>query len=131
MLYFGFLRINKYYIVDRVMVKVELKDKYGIINKLVLYVLIYREDKVDNRVIDKVYFEKCLLGYILINKLYLLIEYLDIDDVFLIDMFILMLMLDIIISDYSLLLIEVSLLDILIIFYVYDEGIYDKVRGLN
>ncbi|MBJ6307151.1 CDP-glycerol glycerophosphotransferase family protein, partial [Staphylococcus aureus] len=48
-----------------------------------------------------------------------------------IDTSILMLMSDIIISDYSSLPIEASLLDIPTIFYVYDEGTYDKVRGLN
>ncbi len=43
----------------------------------------------------------------------------------------LMLMSDIIISDYSSLPIEASLLNIPTIFYVYDEEAYDKVRGLN
>ncbi|HEJ8644533.1 CDP-glycerol glycerophosphotransferase family protein [Staphylococcus aureus] len=131
MLYFGLPRINKYYTADRATVKAELKDKYGITNKLVLYVPTYREDKADNRAIDKAYFEKCLPGYTLINKLHPSIEDSDIDDVSSIDTSTLMLMSDIIISDYSSLPIEASLLDIPTIFYVYDEGTYDQVRGLN
>ena len=89
------------------------------------------EDKANNRAIDKAYFEKCLPGYTLINKLHPSIEHSDIDDVSSIDTSTLMLMSDIIISDYSSLPIEASLIDIPTIFYVYDEGTYDKVRGLN
>ena len=40
-------------------------------------------------------------------------------------------MADIIISDYSSLPIEASLLDKPTLFYVYDEEKYDKIRGLN
>ena len=43
----------------------------------------------------------------------------------------LMIMADIIISDYSSLPIEASLLDKPTLFYVYDEEKYDKIRGLN
>ncbi len=94
---------------------------------MVLYVPTYREDKADNRAIDKAYFEKCLPGYTLINKLHPSIDILDIDDVSSIDTSTLMRQCQIIIiSDYSSLPIEASLLDIPTIFYVYDEGTYDK-----
>ena len=53
MLYFGLPRINKYYTDDRATVKAELKDKYGITNKLALYVPTYREDKANNRLLIK------------------------------------------------------------------------------
>ena len=43
----------------------------------------------------------------------------------------LMIMADVIISDYSSLPIEASLLDKPTLFYVYDEHKYDKIRGLN
>lgn len=42
-----------------------------------------------------------------------------------------MIMADVIISDYSSLPIEASLLDKPTLFYVYDEHKYDKIRGLN
>ncbi len=56
-----------------------------------------REDKADNRAIDKAYL-KCLPGYTLINKLHPSIEDSDIDDVFSIDTSTLMLMSDIILA---------------------------------
>ena len=39
-------------------------------NKLALYVPTYRENQMDNRQIDKVYFEKQLPNYTLINQLH-------------------------------------------------------------
>ncbi|HAR2853384.1 teichoic acid glycerol-phosphate primase TarB [Staphylococcus argenteus] len=131
MLYFGIPRINKYFTVDREAIKTQLKEQYGIKNKLALYVPTYREDSADNREINKTYFENELPGYTLLNKLHPSIEVSESDQLTSTDTSTLMLMADLIISDYSSLPIEASLLNIPTIFYVYDESTYDKVRGLN
>ena len=86
----------------------------------------YRENQMDNRQIDKVYFEKQLPNYTLINQLHpsiLIVSILPTSE--------LIMMADIIISDYSSLPIEASLLNKPTLFYVFDEEEYEEVRGLN
>ena len=62
MLKLGLPRLTKYFKLD---LKTEQKSKkyYNIPNKLALYVPTYRENQMDNRQIDKVYFEKQLPNY--------------------------------------------------------------------
>ena len=87
----------------------------------------YRENQMDNRQIDKVYFEKQLPNYTLINQLHPSIP----NSEHIAPTSELIMMADIIISDYSSLPIEASLLNKPTLFYVFDEEEYEEVRGLN
>src|SRR5699024_1431755 len=102
--------------------------QYGIKDKLALYVPTYREHHQANQVIDKVRFETALPSYTLISKLH---PSLPQDKQNHINLQSLMIMADVIITDYSSLAIEASLLNKPTLFYVYDEANYEKVRGLN
>lgn len=104
-----------------------LKKLYNIHKTLVVYVPTYREGSENNRHIDVERFEQALPEYTLINQLHPSIS--QRQSVATTQE--LMIMADIIISDYSSLPIEASLLDKPTLFYVYDEEKYDKIRGLN
>ncbi|MDK9843308.1 CDP-glycerol glycerophosphotransferase family protein [Staphylococcus equorum] len=106
----------------------ELKKQYGIEGKVAVYVPTYREHKQSNRNIDKVNFETALPNYTLLSKLHPSIAN---DNQTTINLQSLMIMADVIISDYSSLAIEASILDKPTLFYVYDEKQYEKERGLN
>ncbi len=105
-----------------------LKKQYGIEGKVAVYVPTYREHKQANRVINKTRFEADLPDYTLISKLHPSIQT---DAQTTIDLQTLMILADVIISDYSSLAIEASLLGKPTLFYVYDEQTYEKERGLN
>ena len=87
----------------------------------------YREGSENNRQIDVARFEEALPEYTLINQLHPSIS----KSQSIATTQELMIMADVIISDYSSLPIEASLLDKPTLFYVYDEHKYDKIRGLN
>ncbi|PHK50454.1 teichoic acid glycerol-phosphate primase TarB [Staphylococcus edaphicus] len=106
----------------------ELKKQYGIEGKVAIYVPTYREHKQANRNIDKGEFEAALPEYTLLSKLHPSIET---EAQTTIHLQTLMILADVIISDYSSLAIEASLLGKPTVFYVYDETQYEQERGLN
>ncbi|GGG90060.1 CDP-glycerol glycerophosphotransferase family protein [Staphylococcus pragensis] len=127
MLRFGLPRLMNYLNFNLKTEQARLKEHYNITNKLAIYVPTYREDAKDNRQLDKANFETQLPNYTLINQLHPSISGHHSE----ISTSELMIMADVIISDYSSLPIEASLLNKPVIFYVYDEEKYEKVRGLN
>lgn len=106
----------------------ELKQQYGINGKVAVYVPTYREHKQANRQIDKQKFETELPEYTLLSKLHPSIAT---EQQTTINLQSLMILADVIISDYSSLAIEASILKKPTIFYVYDEANYNLARGLN
>nr|WP_263313772.1 CDP-glycerol glycerophosphotransferase family protein [Mammaliicoccus sp. Marseille-Q6498] len=96
--------------------------------KIALYVPTYRDYTNEIHTIDKISFEKACPEYELVTKLHPSITGYDSDSRNIQD---LIEIADVIITDYSSLSIEASLLDKTIIFYCYDEEKYDKERGLN
>ncbi|WP_217971868.1 teichoic acid glycerol-phosphate primase TarB [Staphylococcus xylosus] len=106
----------------------ELKQQYGINGKVAVYVPTYREHKQANRQIDKEKFEAELPGYTLLSKLHPSIAT---EQQTTINLQSLMILADVIISDYSSLAIEASILKKPTLFYVYDEADYNRTRGLN
>lgn len=127
MLKYGLPRLQQYLVTDIKQLKKKLKDQYHINNKLAVYLPTYRENN-DNQTIDKAYFEQQLPNYTLISKFHPSVET---DDNSMISTSELLIMADLIISDYSSIPIEASLIDTPTIFYVYDEAEYEKIRGLN
>ncbi|MCY1603112.1 teichoic acid glycerol-phosphate primase TarB [Staphylococcus pettenkoferi] len=106
----------------------ELKRELGIHKKVAVYLPTYREHKKQNREINTQAFEELLPNYILLNKLHPAVadthqSQLDIQT--------LILLADVIITDYSSLAIEASIINKPILFYVYDEQEYERDRGLN
>ncbi|NYO26448.1 CDP-glycerol glycerophosphotransferase family protein, partial [Salmonella enterica] len=73
-------------------------------------------------------FEKALPEYTLLSHLHPSIKN---DEEYDLDSTSLVIMADLIISDYSSIPIEASLINKPTLFYVYDEKEYEKVRGLN
>ncbi len=106
----------------------ELKQQYGINGKVAVYVPTYREHKQANRQIDKQKFETELPEYTLLSKLHPSIAT---EQQTTINLQSLMILANVIISDYSSLAIEASILKKPTIFYVYDEADYNLARGLN
>ncbi|MEN3090072.1 MAG: teichoic acid glycerol-phosphate primase TarB [Staphylococcus pseudoxylosus] len=106
----------------------ELKQQYGINGKVAAYVPTYREHKQANREIDKQKFEAKLPEYTLLSKLHPSIAT---EQQTTINLQSLMILADVIISDYSSLAIEASILQKPTLFYVYDEADYNRTRGLN
>ena len=129
MLRFGLPRLYKYLKTDINKAQKRLKDQYGIQGKLAVYLPTYRENHQENRQINKEHFNSQLPEYTLISHLHPSISNhgttQDIDTTSL------LIMADIIISDYSSIPIEASLLNKPTLFYVYDETEYERVRGLN
>lgn len=127
MLKLGLPRLSQYLNFNLEAEQTRLKKQYNISKKLAIYVPTYRENAEDNRKLDVSRFEQALPDYTIINQLHPSIagrksgastpE--------------LMVMADMIISDYSSLPIEASLLNKPTLFYVYDEDKYEHVRGLN
>src|SRR5699024_8897418 len=124
----GLPRLVPYTILDVKKRQSELKKQYGIEDKVAVYVPTYREHKQSNYKIDKTYFESKLQDYTLLSKLHPSIASSDQTTT---NLQSLMIMADVIISDYSSLAIEASLLNKPTLFYVYDESQYEKERGLN
>ncbi|AMY05557.1 CDP-glycerol glycerophosphotransferase family protein [Staphylococcus condimenti] len=129
MLQFGLPRMLQYFSKDLEAQKVALKNEYGIEGKLAVYVPTYREHYQANREINKEKFEAALPEYTLINKLHP--AALKLGETSKIDTQRLFLMADVIITDYSSLAIEASLLNKPVLFYVYDQAEYETERGLN
>ncbi|MBY6180246.1 teichoic acid glycerol-phosphate primase TarB [Staphylococcus haemolyticus] len=123
----GLPRLSKYLKFNLKAEQERLKKHYNIHKKLVVYVPTYREGSENNRQIDVARFEEALPEYTLINQLHPSIS----KSQSIATTQELMIMADVIISDYSSLPIEASLLDKPTLFYVYDEHKYDKIRGLN
>nr|WP_275590110.1 CDP-glycerol glycerophosphotransferase family protein [Mammaliicoccus sp. F-M27] len=96
--------------------------------KMALYVPTYRDYTTDIHTIDKNEFEQMCPNYELITKLHPSIKNYDSDER---DIQELVEMADVIITDYSSLSIEASILNKPIVFYCYDEEKYDEMRGLN
>jgi CDP-glycerol glycerophosphotransferase (TagB/SpsB family) len=124
----GLPRLSAYNDMDIRRQQQQLKTEHHIEGKVAVYLPTYREKQKANRHINKQKFEQQLDAYTLLNKLHPAVASnsqttLDIQS--------LMIMADIIITDYSSLAIEASLLNKPAIFYVYDEDDYDKDRGLN
>lgn len=124
----GLPRLVPYTRLDVVKRQNELKKQYGIEGKVAIYVPTYREHKQANRQIDKSQFEAALPEYTLLNKLHPSIAT---EDQTAINLQSMMILADVIISDYSSLAIEASILDKPSLFYVYDEAQYEEERGLN
>ncbi|MDQ7109727.1 CDP-glycerol--poly(glycerophosphate) glycerophosphotransferase [Staphylococcus cohnii] len=124
----GLPRLVPYVNLDIKQKQQALKLQYGINDKLALYVPTYREHHQANQIIDKARFETALPSYTLMSKLH---PSLPQDEQHNISLQSLMVMADVIITDYSSLAIEASLLNKPTLFYVYDEANYEKVRGLN
>lgn len=129
MLKFGLPRLVKYLNMDIEEAQCSLKAQYQIKDKLAIYVPTYRESKIANRTLNKEKFEQSLPHYTLLSHLHPSIR--DRQSSQDIDITSLMIMADVIISDYSSLPIEASLLNKPTIFYNYDEKEYENVRGLN
>lgn len=124
----GLPRLSVYKKMDIKEQQQKLKQQHHIDGKVAVYLPTYREKQKANRHINKQNFEHKLADYTLLNKLHPAVAsasqtMLDIQS--------LMIMADIIITDYSSLAIEASLLNKPTIFYVYDETDYDNDRGLN
>lgn len=128
MLRFGLPRMQQYFTVNLEQQKDKLKQHYGIKDKLAVYVPTYREHQAANRTIDAQHFEQELPGYTIINKLHPAARQGTTSDIETQHLF---LMADVIITDYSSLAIEASLLDKPALFYVYDQAEYEAERGLN
>lgn len=124
----GLPRLIKYKNIDIKQRQKELKSNYNIKGKVALYVPTYRENHQSNRVINKEYFEQELPNYTLLSKLHPAIT--DVNDSTL-DIQSLLIMADVVISDYSSLAIEASYLNKPTLLYVYDEAQYEAERGLN
>ncbi|MEJ7167081.1 teichoic acid glycerol-phosphate primase TarB [Staphylococcus capitis] len=129
MLKFGLPRLVKYLNMDIEEAQRSLKAQYQIKDKLAIYVPTYRESKIANRTLNKEKFEQSLPHYTLLSHLHPSIR--DRQSSQDIDITSLMIMADVIISDYSSLPIEASLLNKPTIFYNYDEKEYENARGLN
>ena len=129
MLKFGLPRLTQYFRSNLKLEQQRLKKKYHITNKLAVYVPTYREGQVAQRTIDKENFERHLPNYTLLSHLHP--STVDCQTAHSIDVTSLLIMADIIISDYSSLPIEASALNKPTLIYNYDEQQYEKVRGLN
>nr|WP_242685742.1 teichoic acid glycerol-phosphate primase TarB [Staphylococcus simiae] len=127
MLKYGLPRLQQYFTTDMKQLKQKLRDQYQINKKLAVYLPTYRED-TDNKTLDKVYFEQQLPNYTLISKFHPSVETNDNSQITTSE---LLIMADLIISDYSSIPIEASLINTPTIFFVYDEEEYEKTRGLN
>ncbi|WP_086428365.1 teichoic acid glycerol-phosphate primase TarB [Staphylococcus cornubiensis] len=129
LLNFGSPRLTTYRRLDREAHQQKLKDQLGIKNKVAVYLPTYREEGQPNRLIDKETFETAVPGYTLLCKYHPAVtESADNIKMCTLD---LVLLADLIITDYSSLAIEASIVNTPTLFYVYDEAEYEMVRGLN
>ncbi|MHD0398474.1 teichoic acid glycerol-phosphate primase TarB [Staphylococcus simulans] len=128
MLRFGLPRMQQYFTVNIEQQKEQLKQHYGIKDKLAVYVPTYREHQAANRHIDTQRFEQALPGYTIINQLHPAVRQEITSNIETQHLF---LMADVIITDYSSLAIEAALLNKPALFYVYDQAAYEAERGLN
>ncbi|MDO5375142.1 MAG: teichoic acid glycerol-phosphate primase TarB [Staphylococcus rostri] len=128
---FGIPRLAYYLEIDVSQQQRELKQQLGIQNKVAVYLPTYREDGQANRVIDQQAFERALPDYTLLSKYHPAIQSPDTEHRVTLSTYELLILADVIITDYSSLAIEASLIGKPAIFYVYDAQDYERVRGLN
>ena len=126
---FGVPRMSRYFQTDIDARKAQLKAQFGIEQKVAVYLPTYREEGMTNRILNKEAFEKILPDYLLLTRYHPATHILS--DDYGLSVFDLVVLADVIISDYSSLPIEASLIHKPTLFYVYDEQEYEKVRGLN
>ncbi|MCH8657802.1 CDP-glycerol glycerophosphotransferase family protein [Staphylococcus lugdunensis] len=127
MLKFGLPRLVDYQQQDMIKRQRDLKQQHGITKKLIVYVPTYREDHGNNRKINSEKIEQALPEYCVISQFHPSIVHQSSG----ISTQELLIMADVLISDYSSLPIEASLLHKPTLFYVYDETEYHDQRGLN
>lgn len=126
---FGSPRLTTYRRLDHQAHKEKLKKELGIDNKVAVYLPTYREEGRANRTIDKQTFETAVPGYTLLSKYHpTVVGTAQNTKMCTLDLIVLA---DLVITDYSSLAIEASIADTPTLFYVYDEAEYEKVRGLN
>lgn len=124
----GLPRLVPYCEMDVMAEQQRLKATYGIAGPLAIYVPTYREHQQANRAIDPEQLHETLPEFTIINKRHPAVADQAQTKISLQE---LMTMADLIITDYSSLAIEASLLNKPVLFYVYDEAEYDRERGLN
>lgn len=108
------------------------KEIKNIKNKLALYVPTYRDYNLNSNItIDKELFEQNCPGYELITKLHPAVPSNNGQENETRDIQTLLLLSDVVITDYSSLSIEAAYLDKPVIFFTYDEKEYNLKRGLN
>ncbi|WP_349421092.1 teichoic acid glycerol-phosphate primase TarB [Staphylococcus felis] len=129
LLCFGNPRLTTYLKLDLKEHKQKIKKQLGIKNKIAVYLPTYREQRQNNRILDKAAFETALPEYTLLSKYHPTVA--PVEQNIKMCTLDLLVVADLIITDYSSLAIEASLIDTPALFYVYDEVEYDKVRGLN
>lgn len=126
---FGSPRLTTYRHLDLQAHKEKLKKEMGIENKVAVYLPTYREAGRANRTIDKKTFETAVPGYTLLSKYHPTVAAaIHNTNMCTLDLII---MADLVITDYSSLAIEASIANTPTLFYVYDEEEYESVRGLN
>lgn len=126
---FGVPRLSRYFSVDLDVLKSELKSKHGFEGKIAVYLPTYREEGMTNRILNKEAFESALPDYTLLSRYHPSVKVLA--DDYGLSVFELIVLADVIISDYSSLPIEASLIHKPTLYYVYDEQEYEQARGLN
>ncbi|AVQ34227.1 CDP-glycerol glycerophosphotransferase family protein [Staphylococcus muscae] len=128
---YGIPRLTNYLDVDILEEQHQLKKKLEIQGKVAVYLPTYREEGQLNRVIDQKAFNKALPNYTLLSQYHPAVESPQTEQAITLSTRELLMIADIVITDYSSLAIEASLFGKPAIFYVYDEMAYEQVRGLN
>lgn len=126
---FGVPRLSRYFQTDVEAYQKQLKAELGLTGKIAVYLPTYREDGMTNRILNKKAFEVALPEYTLLTHYHPAVQ--TASDDYGLSVFELIVLADVIISDYSSLPIEASLIQKPTLFYVYDEQTYEKTRGLN
>ncbi|UXR78659.1 MULTISPECIES: teichoic acid glycerol-phosphate primase TarB [unclassified Staphylococcus] len=128
---YGVPRLTGHLNVDILAEQHQLKQKMGIQGKVAVYLPTYREEGQLNRVIDQQAFNQALPDYILLSQYHPAVEAPETEQPLSLSTRELLMIADVVITDYSSLAIEASLYGKPAIFYVYDEMAYEQIRGLN
>lgn len=108
-----------------------LKCQLGIEGKVAVYLPTYREEGQINHIIDQQAFKNALPEFTLLSNYHPAVEAPENSHRISLSTPELLILADVIITDYSSLAIEASVIEKPSIFYVYDEKIYERMRGLN
>ena len=127
----GLPRLTHYLKYDVSEYQKELKQQFGIDGKVAVYMPTYREAGQVNKVIDKQAFERALPEYTLLSQYHPAVKASHTEQDISLTTPELLMIADVVITDYSSLAIEASFIGKPAIFYVYDEQDYERVRGLN
>ncbi|KIX90694.1 teichoic acid biosynthesis protein B [Staphylococcus microti] len=127
----GLPRLTHYLKCDVSEQQKQLKQRFDIKGKVAVYMPTYREAGQVNRIIDKQAFERELPDYTLLSKYHPAVKAPHTEQDISLTTPELLMIADVVITDYSSLAIEASFIDKPAIFYVYDEKDYERVRGLN